>query len=85
MNFSDELKFSTNLTESWYEMNNGIKHGRYIKIESGFITIFGFYRNNLQHGIWKYWDIDGYLIREGYFNNGLQEGLWKYWDNEKKK
>ena len=76
-----------------YEVNNGLKNGKYTKYSNeGEILEEGIYQNNKQEGEWKYYHTNGNLEASGKFaggdggnlgNTGIpkngREGLWKYY------
>ena len=60
-----------------YPKNNG-SFVEYHK--NGAIKAIGKYRQKEMHGEWKFFRLDGSLMRSGRFNAGKQTGIWRTFD-----
>ena len=60
-----------------YPKNNG-SFVEYYK--NGAIKAIGKYRQKEMHGEWKFFRLDGSLMRSGRFNAGKQTGIWRTFD-----
>ncbi len=55
------------------KIKNGMKNGYYYEyFEGGKYKIKGEYKNDERHGTWKYYDLDGSLLRKREFNQGTE-------------
>lgn len=62
------------------------KNGEFIEYyKNGGIKAQGKYKGKEMHGLWKFYRIDGSLMRTGTFKNGKQSGIWVTFDAKGKK
>jgi YD repeat-containing protein len=68
------LKLEMNLVE-------GMKNGEVkIYFEDGTLNEIRSYKNNLMHGIWVTYNLQGKKIAEARYADGKKEGTWQIWD-----
>ena len=54
-----------------------------IKHDNGKIYQKGFLKNNMLHGRWESYNIDGELVVLGHFSRGKKTGKWIFWNDNK--
>ncbi|MCC5943531.1 MAG: DUF3352 domain-containing protein [Bernardetiaceae bacterium] len=64
------LRFEKDGYEHETEIKDGKKHGFYKVYKDGLLYIEGSHKNDLPHGVWKYYDINGKVIERKRFRNG---------------
>lgn len=63
--------FDTGLPKYEVDIKDGQKHGSYFEYhESGELKIKGKYKNDLKEGIWKYYDLDGKMVKREKYKSG---------------
>ncbi len=63
--------FENGVQQYEVEIKDGLKHGSYFEYhDTGELKIKGKYKNDLKEGTWKYYDIDGNLIKKEKYNKG---------------
>jgi len=65
------------------QINKGYpkKNGQFLEFyKNGGIKAEGKYKAGVIHGEWKFYRLDGSLMRCGFFKNGEQSGIWKTFD-----
>lgn len=62
-----------------YDVLNGLKNGEFrVSSISGITSIYGFIKDNLNDGKWKYFYENGQVESTGYFHNDKPEGKWTW-------
>ena len=62
------------------------KNGDFVEYyKNGGIKAEGKYKGSVLHGAWKFYRIDGTVMRTGFFKNGEQSGIWTTYDNKGRK
>lgn len=60
----------------------GRKQGVFLEYAHGVLITKGFYKNDLKHGFWTYYDENGRIFQQGEYNNDKPIGKWiTYYSN----
>jgi antitoxin component YwqK of YwqJK toxin-antitoxin module len=61
---------------------NSKKNGLYKRLNNNKLIKLCYYKDNILHGLYKYWNDKGNLIKNCYYKDGKLNGLYQEWNTE---
>ena len=58
---------------------DGVRHGEHTVWEDDRLVLEGYFENDLEEGVWRYWHANGQLSQELTYRQGQAEGAYRHW------